>query len=110
MTKHDDHPPMSASGEQSEPVRTDFLTLSTAIATGACQSQLSEQALRFCLVLSGTSVERAVTDLSQQTRNTYPASIEVDIAGWRHAMEPEPSQPKGGAIPRRPARSPGRRG
>ena len=82
------HPPTPASDEPGEPVRTDFLTLSTAIATGTYQSELSEQAVRFCLVLSRTSVERAVTDLSQQVRSTYPASIEVDIEGWHHAMEP----------------------
>jgi len=88
MIKHDGHSPTSASGEPGEPVRTDFLTLSTAIATGTYQSQISEQAVRFCLALSGTSAERAVTDLSQQVRSTYPASIEVDIEGWHHAIEP----------------------
>jgi hypothetical protein len=77
-------PPTPASGE---PVRTDIATLSTAIATGAYQGELSPHAVRFCLVLSGASVERALTDLSQQVRNTYPASIEVDIEGWHHAME-----------------------
>ena len=82
------HPPTPASGEPGEPVRTDFLTLSTTIATGAYQSELSEQAVRFCLVLSDISVERAVTDLSQQVKSTYPASIEVDIEGWHHAVEP----------------------
>ena len=66
IIKSGGHPPTPASGEPGEPVRTDFLTLSTAIATGAYQGELSEQAMRFCLVLSGTSVERAVTDLSQQ--------------------------------------------
>lgn len=71
-----------------EPARTDFLTLSTAIAMGAYQDGLSEQTARFCLVLSATSVERAVTDLRQQVRSTYPASIEVDIEGWHHAVIP----------------------
>jgi hypothetical protein len=88
IIKSGGHPPTPASGEPGEPVRTDFLTLATAIATGSYQSELSEQAVRFCLVLSGTSVERAITDLSQQVRSTYPASIEVDIEGWHHAMEP----------------------
>jgi hypothetical protein len=77
-------PPESARGE---PVRTDLPTLATAIATGAYQGELSPHAVRFCLVLSGASVERALADLSQQVRNTYPASIEVDIEGWHHAME-----------------------
>jgi len=72
----------------SEPARTDFLTLSTAIAMGAHQNQISEQAARFCLMLSATSVERAVTELRQQVWSTYPASIEVDIEGWHHAMGP----------------------
>ena len=88
IIKSGGHPPTPASGEPGEPALTDFLTLSTAIATGAYQSKLSEQAVRFCLVLSRTSVERAVADLSQQVRSTYPASIEVDIEGWHHAMEP----------------------
>lgn len=88
MIKHDGHAATPTSVEPDEPVRTDFLTLSTAIATGTYQSQISEQAVRFCLALSGTSAERAVTDLSQQVRSTYPASIEVDIEGWRHAIEP----------------------
>jgi hypothetical protein len=88
IIKSGGHPPTPASGEPGEPVRTDFLALATAIATGSYQRELSEQAVRFCLVLSGTSVERAITDLSQQVRSTYPASIEVDIEGWHHAMEP----------------------
>jgi len=88
MIKHDGHPPTPASDEPGKTVRTDFLTLSTAIATGTYQSQISEQAVRFCLALSGTSAERAVTDLSEQVRSTYPASIEVDIEGWHHAIEP----------------------
>ena len=88
MIKHDGHAATPTSIEPDEPVRTDFLTLSTAIATGTYQSQISEQAVRFCLALSRTSAERAVTDLSQQVRSTYPASIEVDIEGWRHAIEP----------------------
>lgn len=79
------HSPTPAGGE---PARTDFLTLSTAIATGTHAGELSEQATQFCLVLSAASVERAITDLSRQVRNTYPASIEVDIAGWHHAVEP----------------------
>ena len=88
VVEHGSHPPTPSSGDPGEPARTDFLTLATAIATGARQSELSEQAVRFCLILSETSVERAVTDLSQQVRSTYPASIEVDIEGWHHAMEP----------------------
>jgi hypothetical protein len=71
-----------------EPARTGFLTLSTAIAMGAYQNGLSEQAARFCLVLSAPLVERAVTELSQQVRSTYPVSIEVDIEGWHHAVGP----------------------
>ena len=81
-------PPPPASGEPGEPVRTDLLALSTAIATGAYRGGLSPHAARFCLVLSGASAGRALTDLSQQVRSTYPASIEVDIEGWHHAMEP----------------------
>jgi len=50
---------------------------------GAHQDELSEQAARFCLMLSATSAERAVTDLSQRVRSTTPASIEVEIEGWR---------------------------
>ena len=68
--------------------RTDFLTLSAAIAMGAHQNELSEQAARFCLMLSAASAERAVTDLSQRVRSTMPASIEVEIEGWRYAVEP----------------------
>jgi len=71
-----------------EPARTDFLTLSTAIAMGVYQNGISEQAARFCLMLSATSVERAVTDLSQRVESTKPASIEVEIEGWRYAIEP----------------------
>jgi hypothetical protein len=71
-----------------EPGRTDFLTLATAIATGTYSSELSAQAARFCLLLSRATVERAVTELSQQVRSTCPASIEVDIEGWHHAVEP----------------------
>jgi regulator of replication initiation timing len=71
-----------------EPARTDFLTLSTAIAMGAHHNEFSEQAARFCLMLSATSAERAVTDLSQRVRSTKPASIEVEIEGWRYAIEP----------------------
>lgn len=71
-----------------EPARTDFLTLSTAIAMGTYQDGLSEQAAGFCLVLWATSVERAVTELRQQVRSTYPASIEVDIEDWQHAVVP----------------------
>jgi regulator of replication initiation timing len=79
---HEATPP---SGEQG---RTDFPALSTAIAMGARQDELSEQAARFCLMLSATSAERAVTDLSQRVRSTTPASIEVEIEGWRYAIEP----------------------
>jgi len=86
--KHDDDLPASAGDEPDEPVRTDFLTLSTAIATGTHASQLSDQTVRFCLAHSRTSAERAVTDLSQQVRRTHPASIEVEIEGWHHAIEP----------------------
>src|SRR5690348_8018976 len=71
-----------------EPARTDFLTLATAIAMGAYQNEISEQAARFCLMLSATSVEQAVTELRQQVWSTYPASIEVDIEGWHHAVGP----------------------
>ena len=48
----------------------------------------SEKAARFCLILSGASVEQAVTDLSQQARNTYPPSIEVEVEGWYQAIQP----------------------
>ena len=88
MIEHDDSSPASAGGELDEPILTDFLTLSTAIATGTHASQLSDQTVRFCLALSRTSAERAVTDLSQQVRRTHPASIEVNIEGWRYAIEP----------------------
>lgn len=71
-----------------EPARTNFLTLSTEIAMGADQNGLSEQAARFCLMLSATSLERAVTDLSQRVRSTKPTSIEVEVEGWRYAIEP----------------------
>jgi hypothetical protein len=81
-------PATPPSGEPGEPVRTDFLTLATAIATGAYQRKPSEQAVRFCFVLSRATVERAVTDLSQHVASTYPASIEVKIDGWLHAVEP----------------------
>jgi len=72
----------------SEPAPTDFLTLCTAIATGAYPGKLSAQAVRFCLVISAASVQRAVTGLSQQVRSTYPASLEVEIEGWHQAVEP----------------------
>ena len=91
IVKSGGHTPTSTNGESAEPgepVRTDFLSLSTAIATGTYQSELSELAVRFCLGLSRASVERAVTDLSQQVSNAYPASIEVDISGWRRAIDP----------------------
>ena len=81
-------PPTSSSGEPDEPVRTDLLTLATAIATGAYRGKPSEQAVRFCLVLSTGSVERAVTDLRQHVASTRPASIEITIDGWHHAVEP----------------------
>src|SRR5689334_10986148 len=71
-----------------EPARTDFLTLATAIAMGAYQNEISEQAARFCLMLSATSVERAVTELRRRVWSTYPTSIEVDIEGWQHAVGP----------------------
>jgi hypothetical protein len=80
-------PSMPAGSEPGDPVPNDLRTLSTAIVTGAYRGQLSPHAVRFCLALSVASVERALTDLSQQVRNTYPASIEVDIEGWHHAME-----------------------
>lgn len=88
IIERDGYPPAPASDDPGEPARTDFLTLSTAIATGTYQSDLSEQAARFCLLLSRTSVQRAVADLSQQVKSTYPASIGVDIRGWHHAIEP----------------------
>ena len=73
------------SGEQGQ---TDFPALCTAIAMGGYQHELSEQAARFCLMLSAPSAERAVTDLRQRVRSTMPASIEVEIEGWRYAIEP----------------------
>jgi hypothetical protein len=81
-------PATSSSGEPAEPVRTDFLTLATAMATRAYQGKPSEQAVRFCLVLSAAAVERAVTDLRQHVASTRPASIEITIDGWHHAVEP----------------------
>jgi hypothetical protein len=81
-------PPAPARTDPSEPVRTDLPTLATAIATGASHGELSPHAVRFCLVLSAASIERALTDLSHQVRSTYPASIEVDIEDWRHAAVP----------------------
>jgi len=78
------HTPTPSGG----PARTDFLTLFTAIAMGAYQNEISEQAARFCLMLLATSVERAVTELRQQVWSAYPASIEVDIEGWHHAVGP----------------------
>jgi hypothetical protein len=81
-------PPTPPSGEPAEPVRPDFLTLATAIATGAYQGKPSEQAVRFCLVLSTAAVERAVTDLREHVASTRPASIEITIDGWHHAVEP----------------------
>jgi len=77
------HPPPPG-----EPARTDLLSLATAIATGTGPGEFSASAMRFCLMLSATSVEQAVTDLSQQVRSTWPASIEVSIEGWHHALEP----------------------
>jgi hypothetical protein len=79
------HPPTPPSGERGE---TDFLSLATAIATGTHPGQPAAQTARFCLVLSRASVERAVTDLSQHVSDSRPASIEVTIEGWHHAIEP----------------------
>jgi hypothetical protein len=81
-------PATSPSGEPAEPVRAGFLTLATAIATGAYQGQPSAQAVRSCLVLSAAAVERAVTDLRQHVASTRPASIEITIDGWHRAVEP----------------------
>jgi uncharacterized coiled-coil protein SlyX len=82
------HPPTPASGAPAEPVRTDFLTLCTAIATGSYERELSEQVTRFCLILSRAWAQRAITDLSQYVKSTYPPSIEIDIEGWHHAVRP----------------------
>jgi hypothetical protein len=81
-------PPVPSGDEPAEPVRTDFLTLATAIATGAYQGKPSAQAVRFCLMLSAAAGERAVTDLRQHVSGTRPASIEITVGGWHHAVEP----------------------
>jgi hypothetical protein len=39
-------------------------------------------------MLSAAYAERAVTDLRQRISSTKPASIEVEIEGWRYAIEP----------------------
>jgi hypothetical protein len=88
ILKRGGRPPVPTSRESGELVRTDFLTLATAIAMSAQASEFSEQAVRFCLILSRASVERAITDLSKLVSSTYPASIEVDVEGWHHAMKP----------------------
>lgn len=81
-------PAAPSSDEPAEPVQTYFLTLATAIATGGYQGKASEQAVRFCLVLSTAAVERAVTDLREHVASIRPASIEITIDGWHHAVEP----------------------
>lgn len=81
-------PPAPTSDEPGQPVRTDFLTLSTEIAMSTQVSEFSGHAARFCLILSEASIERAITDLSKLVMSTYPASIEVDVDGWHHAMKP----------------------
>lgn len=85
IVDHDGDPSAPADGE---PASTDFLTLSTAIATGKYCAVLSGHASRFCLVLSRNPAERALAELSQQVESTCPASIEVDVEGWHHAIEP----------------------
>ena len=82
------HPPSADHDQPGEPARLDFLTLCTAIATGTYQGALAPQTTRFCLVFSREAAVRAVTDLSEQMQGSRPKSIEVDVSGWRQAIEP----------------------